>query len=75
VWSFKVTKPTQAAAAKGELAPRLLPIKQAAAYLSCTVWAVRSLAWNREVPSLKIGNRILFDKQDLDAFVERAKAA
>jgi len=68
-----VKQPNQAAT--GVLAPRLLPIKAAAAYLSCTIWAVRSLAWNREVPSLKIGNRILFDKKDLDAFVERAKTA
>lgn len=67
-------QPTQAAAATGALAPRLLPIKQAAEYLSCTVWAVRSLVWNREVPSLKIGNRILFDKKDLDALVERMKS-
>ena len=66
-------KSDQAAAASGVLAPRLLPIKQAAEYLSCTVWAVRSLVWNREVPSLKIGNRILFDKKDLDAYVEAQK--
>jgi hypothetical protein len=31
------------------------------------------LVWNREVPSLKIGNRILFDKKDLDAYVEAQK--
>jgi excisionase family DNA binding protein len=72
---LQVTKPNQAAAATGVLAPRLLPIKQAAGYLSCTVWAVRSLAWNREVPSMKIGNRILFDKKDLDEFIEAQKVA
>jgi excisionase family DNA binding protein len=68
-----VKKPIQAAT--GELAPRLLSIKSAAAYLCCTIWAVRTLAWNRDVPSLKIGNKILFDKKDLDSFVERAKTA
>jgi excisionase family DNA binding protein len=68
-----VKKPIQAVT--GELSPRLLSIKAAAAYLSCTIWAVRTLAWNRDVPSLKIGNKILFDKKDLDAFVERAKTA
>ncbi|MBZ5534003.1 MAG: helix-turn-helix domain-containing protein [Acidobacteriia bacterium] len=57
------------------LAPRLLSIKDAAVYLSCTIWAVRSLAWDHKVPSLKIGNRILFDKKDLDAFIERTKMA
>lgn len=55
------------------LEPRLLSIKQAAAYLNCTVWATRSLVWGREVPSLKIGNRILFDRADLDAFIESRK--
>jgi excisionase family DNA binding protein len=70
-----VKQPTQAAAATSVLAPRLLPIKAAAAYLSCTVWAVRSLAWNRQVPSLKLGNRILFDKKDLDAYVDAQKTA
>jgi excisionase family DNA binding protein len=54
--------------------PRLLSIKQAAQYLNCTVWATRSLAWNRAVSSLKIGNRILFDRADLDAFIEQQKA-
>jgi len=60
---------------KPAIEPRLLSIKDAATYLSCTIWAVRSLAWNRKVPSLKIGNRILFDKKDLDAYVERSKSA
>jgi excisionase family DNA binding protein len=55
------------------LEPRLLSIKAAASYLSCTVWAVRSLAWNRAVPYLKIGNRILFDKKDLDTYIDGQK--
>lgn len=55
------------------LEPRLLSIKAAASYLSCTVWAVRNLVWNRDVPSLKIGNRILFDRKDLDDFIECIK--
>lgn len=55
--------------------PRLISIKAAAAYLSCTIWAVRTLVWNREVASLKIGNRILFDRKDLDAFIESQKTA
>jgi excisionase family DNA binding protein len=68
-------KPNQAVATTGDISPRLLSIKSAAAYLSCTIWAVRTLAWNRDVPSLKIGNKILFDKKDLDAFVDRSKTA
>jgi excisionase family DNA binding protein len=53
--------------------PRLLGIKQAAIYLGCTIWAIRSLIWNKKIPSLKLGNRLLLDKADLDAFVDRYK--
>ena len=55
--------------------PRLLTIKQASTYLACTVWAVRSLVWGRHVPHVVIGRRILFDKADLDHFVDTQKSA
>jgi excisionase family DNA binding protein len=57
------------------LQPRLIGIKAAAAYLSCTIWAVRTLVWNRQVASLKIGNKILFDRKDLDAYIDAQKTA
>lgn len=52
---------------------RLLRVPQAAAYLSCTVHAVRQLGWSRAIPSLKIGKLVLFDKQDLDKYIEAQK--
>lgn len=55
------------------VSPRLLTVPQAASYLSASVWAVRSLAWSREVPSVRIGRRVLFDLRDLDRYIERAK--
>ncbi len=55
--------------------PRLVGIQAASVYLGATVWAVRSLAWCHAVPHLKIGNRILFDKTDLDKFIEAKKRA
>ena len=57
------------------VAARLLNLKGAAAYLSSTVWFLRTLVWNREISFLKLGNKYLFDKKDLDAFVERQKVA
>lgn len=57
------------------LQPRLIGIKAAATYLSCTIWAVRTLVWNRQVASLKIGNKILFDRKDLDAYIDTQKTA
>jgi excisionase family DNA binding protein len=55
--------------------PRLLSVKGAATYLSATVWFMRTLVWEKKIPSVKFGNRILFDRADLDAYVERAKVA
>lgn len=56
-----------------DVAPRLLNLKSAATYLSSTVRFLRTLVWNREIAFLKLGNKYLFDKKDLDAFVERQK--
>ncbi len=55
-------------------APRLLNVRDAAAYLSVTVWFIRTLGWDGTVPVLKLGNRWLFDKADLDAYVDRLKS-
>ncbi len=54
-------------------ARRLLSVKDAAAYLGISQWTMRGLGWNGEIPQVKIGRRVLFDRRDLDAFVERSK--
>ncbi len=54
-------------------ARRLLSVTEAASYLGVSVWTVRSLGWNGEIPQVKIGRRVLYDRPDLDAFVERSK--
>jgi excisionase family DNA binding protein len=53
--------------------PRLLAVKAAAAYMGATVWAIRQLAWNRELPFCKIGGRLLFDRADLDHYIDMQK--
>jgi excisionase family DNA binding protein len=58
---------------RAAVSPRLLTVPQAASYLSASVWAVRSLAWSREVPSVRVGRRVLSDLRDLDRYIERAK--
>jgi excisionase family DNA binding protein len=55
--------------------PRLLRVKEAAAYLGATVWFMRSLAWNRAVPHVVFGKRLLFDRADLDHYLESQKKA
>jgi excisionase family DNA binding protein len=54
--------------------PRLLTVAAAALYLSTTVWQIRTLGWERRLPTVKLGNRFLFDVRDLDAFVESQKS-
>jgi excisionase family DNA binding protein len=61
------------AAAPTPITPRLLTVKQAAAYCSCAVWAIRQLCWSKELRSMRLGHRILIDRADLDALIDRRK--
>ena len=54
---------------------RLLDVKAAAAYLSASIWFVRTLIWEKRVAYLKCGHKILFDRWDLDAFIDANKIA
>ena len=51
---------------------RLLRIQDAADYLNATEWFVRTLVWSG-FPHLRLGKRILIDRSDLDAFIDRQK--
>ena len=55
------------------LAPRLLSQQAAAAYLGISYWTLRDLTFKGVVPHVKIGRRILVDRLDLDAYLDRAK--
>lgn len=55
-------------------APRLLSIPDAARYMGCTVWFVRTLIWSRQVQYLKLGKRFLLDRTDLDRFIDSQKS-
>jgi excisionase family DNA binding protein len=55
--------------------PRLLNVKDAAVYLGTTVWQVRTLVWSKRLTALRLGHRQVFDRADLDLFVERLKLA
>jgi excisionase family DNA binding protein len=62
------------ASSTGSSEPRLLTVKQAAEYLATSAWAIRTLGWSGTIPPVRIGKRVLFDRRDLDKFVESAKA-
>lgn len=53
--------------------PRFLTVKEAASYMAATIWFVRCLAWDRKVPHVKLGKRVVFDKADLDRYIESQK--
>ena len=52
---------------------RFLTVKDTASYLSATVWFVRRLAWERKVAHVRLGKRVLFDKADLDRYIQSQK--
>jgi excisionase family DNA binding protein len=55
--------------------PRLLRVEEAAKYLSTTPWFIRSLVWAKSIPHVRLGKRILFDRADLDKFIDDQKKA
>lgn len=62
------------------LAPRLLDVRRAAAYLGLGVWTVRDLVATGVLPRVIVPRRngndlrkVLLDRQDLDGLIERWK--
>ena len=53
--------------------PRLLSQQEAASYLGVSYWTVRDLVFRHDLPHVKIGRRILVDRMDLDAYLDRSK--
>ncbi len=77
--SHRATKPqpttqSQTTGVVPIIAPHLLTIKAAAAYLSVAVWAVRTLIWEKQIRSLRIGRRIVIPRDELDAYINQALA-
>lgn len=66
-----------------DTAPRLMDISAAAEYLGgISVWTIRAFVANGQLQSVKLpsvryqsrrSRRLLFDRADLDAFIEKSK--
>jgi excisionase family DNA binding protein len=68
--------PEQTPATTAPSSPQLLlDIRATARALSSSVWAIRALLWNNEIPHIKIGRKFLIDPADLRAFIQRKKEA
>lgn len=52
---------------------RLLSVEDAATYLGVRKSTIYSWAWRRKIPSVKMGRRLLFDREDLDRIIEERK--
>ena len=52
---------------------RLLSMQAAAALLSISYWTVRNLIWGGDLPCVRVGRRILIDRQDLETFIAENK--
>lgn len=54
---------------------RLLDYGHLAIYLGISLRAAKQLAADDEVPKVRIGGRVLFDRTDVDSYIERIKRA
>ena len=53
------------------LSPRLYPLADAATYLGRSVYSLRTLIWNGDLPVIKSGKKMWVDIRDMDAWIER----
>jgi len=52
---------------------RLFTVNEACIYLSISRMSLYRMMERKEITPVKIGNRTLFDKRDLDEFIEKSK--
>jgi len=58
---------------KPEKTKRLYTLGEAAVYLGRSVWSIRRLIWNGELPQVRAGGRVHVDILDMDAFIDKNK--
>ncbi len=52
---------------------RLYSLSEAAIYLGRSIWSVRRLIWDGELPQVRVGRRVHIDLRDMDAFIDQNK--
>ncbi len=55
--------------------PEYLDIRQAAIYMSVTVWTIRRLLKAGKIHAKKVGKRFTIKRTDLDVYWQQAEAA
>lgn len=61
--------------AQGISNPRLLSLKDAAAWLGLTVWAMRERIWSGDIPVVQFpgGRKMYVDRLDMEKFIQKNK--
>lgn len=59
---------------RAPLTPRLLLIKDAAAYLSAATHEIENLLEEKAIPSFLLGDKRVVDRLELDQYIERRNA-
>jgi excisionase family DNA binding protein len=52
---------------------RLFSIPEAATYLGRSVWSIRRLIWNGDLPQVRARGRVHLDVRDMDEFIDSNK--
>ena len=55
------------------LQKRLFSVEEAAEYLSLSPWTIREMGTHGRLPVVRLGRRVLFDREDLDQWIELSK--
>lgn len=53
---------------------RLYTIKELVKEIGGTTWFWRSQIWDGRLPYVRVGRKILIDRDDIEAFIQRHKA-
>ncbi len=56
-----------------EVPKRLYSVKEAGRYLGRSPWAIRHLIWEKYLPEVRQGRRVMIDVEDMDRFIEKHK--
>lgn len=62
------TKPTYALFQK-----RLYSIKELVRLIGATEWFWRSQIWDRKLPFIQVGRKMLIDSKDIETFIQKHK--
>ena len=55
-------------------AKRLYSIKELVKEIGATEWFWRTQIWDGELPFVQVGRKMLIDRNDIEAFIQRHKA-